>query len=283
MLTQAEDLLIDIPMTYKYLAELTAPLMLNPDCLSFSNLKETLDPQKSGAGGKTMLLEIIKILQKEKGPGWIVPRWKEADMSWSKYMSEEKVDQFLTENGLAYFLESKASENVTSQLPALMPFEEMQERLVKLLPQSSYDDVVKWISVNVGEEIRNPKYIRALMTAICEIATYKEKSQWQLNVELFNIHSKLIQRYVDHTEVLELQALYAIQAFVTQLMHPSGLLPSILNSLLEESVLSRDSIQAWAKSQDPAEAEGRGVALKSINQFLTWLEEPDDDSFDENA
>lgn len=54
------------------------------------------------------------------------------------------------------------------------------------------------------------------------------------------------------------------------------LLRSILTNLLEESVLSKDAIRAWIKSEDPSEQGGRGVALKSINQFITWLEEPDD-------
>jgi hypothetical protein len=56
----------------------------------------------------------------------------------------------------------------------------------------------------------------------------------------------------------------------------SALLRSILTNLLDETILSMDAIRAWTKSDDPAELEGRGVALKSINQIITWLEEPDD-------
>jgi translation initiation factor 4G len=37
---------------------------------------------------------------------------------------------------------------------------------------------------------------------------------------------------------------------------------------------------AWESCDDPAELEGKGVAIKSTTQFFTWLKEADDDDED---
>ena len=34
---------------------------------------------------------------------------------------------------------------------------------------------------------------------------------------------------------------------------------------------------AWEKNDDPAEQEGKGVALKSCTQFFTWLQEAEEE------
>jgi translation initiation factor 4G len=39
---------------------------------------------------------------------------------------------------------------------------------------------------------------------------------------------------------------------------------------------------AWEKCDDPAEAEGKGVAIKSTTQFFTWLKEADDEDEDDS-
>ena len=54
--------------------------------------------------------------------------------------------------------------------------------------------------------------------------------------------------------------------------------------MYDYDVISEESFLSWEKNDDPAELEGKGVALKSCNQFFTWLhqaETVDDESWSE--
>ena len=42
-------------------------------------------------------------------------------------------------------------------------------------------------------------------------------------------------------------------------------------------VISEEAFLKWENSDDPKELEGKGVVLKSVTQFLTWLKEAEYD------
>lgn len=50
--------------------------------------------------------------------------------------------------------------------------------------------------------------------------------------------------------------------------------------LYDEDVISEDAFYQWETSKDPAEQQGKGVALKSVTAFFTWLREAEEDSED---
>lgn len=50
--------------------------------------------------------------------------------------------------------------------------------------------------------------------------------------------------------------------------------------LYDEDVISEDAFYKWEASKDPAEQEGKGVALKSVTAFFTWLREAEEESED---
>lgn len=50
--------------------------------------------------------------------------------------------------------------------------------------------------------------------------------------------------------------------------------------LYDEDVISEDAFYKWESSKDPAEQEGKGVALKSVTAFFTWLREAEEESED---
>jgi hypothetical protein len=49
-----------------------------------------------------------------------------------------------------------------------------------------------------------------------------QKTSLKLNEGRFQQHEKLMLRYIDNKEVLELQCLYAVQALINKLEHPQG-------------------------------------------------------------
>lgn len=50
--------------------------------------------------------------------------------------------------------------------------------------------------------------------------------------------------------------------------------------LYDEDVISEDAFYKWEVSKDPAEQQGKGVALKSVTAFFTWLREAEEESED---
>jgi eIF4-gamma/eIF5/eIF2-epsilon len=56
----------------------------------------------------------------------------------------------------------------------------------------------------------------------------------------------------------------------------------LIEGLYDDTVISEDALFAWEKNDDPAEGEGKGVAVTSIIQFLQWLKNAEeDDEIDE--
>ena len=154
----------------------------------------------------------------------------------------------------------------------------MQVKLLELLRTDvSFDAVQAWIESNVGERMKEPSFIRALMTAICENAI-NESPGGKLTLNSAKLsQDKLLLRYVENKEELELQCLYAVQALVTKLQHPQGLIVSIFNTLWEDNLVSTEAFQAWFNSNDPQEMDGKGVCRSSLASFLTLLNENEDE------
>lgn len=144
--------------------------------------------------------------------------------------------------------------------------------------------IIEWIERNLGEAYaRQPQFIRALITVIAENAiTTLVDGNAELNDELVKGYMDLLQKYLDHREELELQALYALQALVNRLQHPKGILVHLFNAFYDCDLISEDAFQQWAESPDPAEQEGKGVALKSTTSFFAWLGEMEGDSGEDN-
>lgn len=90
----------------------------------------------------------------------------------------------------------------------------------------------------------------------------------------------ILKRILDAKVDRETQALYALQALIHKLEHPNKLLHQIFECLYQADVITYEGFEQWEVSKDPAEQEGKGVAIKSTTQFFTWLREvdPDDES-----
>ena len=87
--------------------------------------------------------------------------------------------------------------------------------------------------------------------------------------------ASLLKRVLDAKVDREMQALYAIQPLIHRLEHPNKLLHQIFECLYHADVITSEGFEAWETSPDPAEQEGKGVAIKSTTQFFTWLKEAD--------
>jgi translation initiation factor 4G len=118
----------------------------------------------------------------------------------------------------------------------------------------------------------------------------------KLNNTVLKNRTKVLRRYVDNIADRELQLLFAVQALVTQRQHPkgicfyivsrldfltfmvAGLIQGIFETLYDSNVVSEESFESWACTDDPLEREDKAVALQMMKSFFTWLKEADPES-----
>ena len=56
----------------------------------------------------------------------------------------------------------------------------------------------------------------------------------------------------------------------------SGVLRLMFDTLYDEDIISEDAFIQWETSDE--ERKGKGVAMKQVVQFFTWLREAEDDN-----
>ncbi|XP_034238219.1 eukaryotic translation initiation factor 4 gamma 1-like isoform X2 [Thrips palmi] len=267
------DFIVDIPKLWTHVGALLAGILLI-EAVTFKDLAEPLVVLKGSKEAGLLLKNIMQVLDKEKGSSWIKDNWNKCGATWCDFLEEKDVSDFLKENNN---LESFSGGALASNTE--MTQEEIQNKLLDFLNSNeTFDGIQGWIKSNVGDRTNEPAFIRALMTAICRncLQEAQPSNKLTLNEEKLS-QDKLLQRYLENKEDLELQCLYAVQALVTQLEHPQGLIVSIFNALWEYNVISTDAFLAWFKSDDPQETEGRGVCRSSLASFLTLLSETEED------
>ncbi|XP_026082833.1 eukaryotic translation initiation factor 4 gamma 1-like isoform X3 [Carassius auratus] len=156
--------------------------------------------------------------------------------------------------------------------------EDISRELERLLKEKADNQrIFDWVEANLDEQQTSlHTFIRPLMTAVCQSAIICE-NPYKLDTEEMTQRAELLQRYIKD-EQKELQALYALQSLMVQMEQPPNLLRMFFDVLYDEDVIKEDGFFRWESSKDPAEQQGKGVALKSVRAFFTWLREAEDES-----
>ncbi|MEE6482368.1 hypothetical protein FKM82_013231 [Ascaphus truei] len=279
----AEDMAIDIPHIWLYLAELVTP-MLKDGGISMRELitefSKALHPV--GRGG-VLLSEILHLLCKQMSHKKVAALWRETDLRWKDFLPEgEDVQSFVSEKNLDFTLSDccSPSENVSKKE---MSAEELNKRIEQLIIEEKANDehIFDWVEGNLDEfQMSSPTFLRALMTAVCKAAILGDCSSCRVDTTFLKQRVPVLLKYLDLDTERELQALYALQALIVNLDQPPNLLRMFYDCLYDEEVISEDAFYKWESSKDPAEQNGKGVALKSVTAFFTWLREAEEESED---
>uniref|UniRef100_A0A8C3UYZ9 Eukaryotic translation initiation factor 4 gamma 3 n=1 Tax=Catharus ustulatus TaxID=91951 RepID=A0A8C3UYZ9_CATUS len=250
-LEMADDMAIDIPHIWLYLAELVTPLHHSGPC------------ELPGCPSALQMDKLL-VFQSHKKVGAL---WRESGLSWKEYLPEgEDVHTFLME-------QVTLSEKELSA-------EELNKQLEKLIVEDKANDeqIFDWVEANLDEsQMSSPTFLRALMTAVCKAAIIGD---FRVDTAVIKQRVPILLKYLDSDTEKELQALYALQASIVKLDQPPNLLRMFFDCLYDEEVISEDAFYKWESSKDPAEQNGKGVALKSVTAFFTWLREAEEESED---
>jgi len=284
LLSIAEDLLVDIPKFWDFLAHIVAPV-LSSGSLGLKVLKESAatanlfsgDMGKRCAAGKytaAVLHEMGK-----SGHNVVAQMWRESGLNWSDFLAPDTtMEDFLISNKLEW---TTAGGGDLGGDTGELNDDRLGKEIAKVLESNrkSNETLFDWIEKHCKARLSTPSFIRVLTTVVIESVidgiggpTY----QCKLNEEQLRMRNPVLKKYLDGKPKLEMQALLALQYLMHRLEHPNKLLHSIFEKVYDDDVLSEETFMAWEKNNDPAEQEGKGVALKSCTQFITWLQEAEE-------
>ncbi|KAG8002241.1 Eukaryotic translation initiation factor 4 gamma 1, partial [Nibea albiflora] len=275
ILEVAEDMAIDIPHIWLYLAELITPMLHEggiPMGELFRSISKPLIPL--GKAG-VLLVRILTLLCKGMSHKKAGTMWREAGLGWKDFLPEDvDVNKFVTEKDVEFTLGDETEKGKKKELSSA----ELTQQLDRLIQDKADNQrIFDWIEANLDEQQTSSNvFARALMTCICQSAVICE-NPYKVDGEQIRQRAKLLQKYLKD-EQKELQALYALQALMVQMEQPANLLRMFFDTLYDEDVIKEEAFYKWESSKDPAEQQGKGVALKSVTAFFTWLREAEDES-----
>ncbi|XP_019355530.1 eukaryotic translation initiation factor 4 gamma 3 isoform X8 [Alligator mississippiensis] len=282
-LEMADDMAIDIPHIWLYLAELVTPMLKEGGISMRELITEFSKPLLPVGRAGVLLSEILHLLCKQMSHKKVGALWREAGLSWKDYLPEgEDVHTFLMEQKLD-FTESDCSSSSEALSEKDLSAEELNKQLEKLIIEDKTNDeqIFDWVEANLDEsQMSSPTFLRALMTAVCKAAIIADSSSFRVDTAVIKQRVPILLKYLDSDTEKELQALYALQASIVKLDQPPNLLRMFFDCLYDEEVISEDAFYKWESSKDPAEQNGKGVALKSVTAFFTWLREAEEESED---
>uniref|UniRef100_A0A3B5M7G2 Eukaryotic translation initiation factor 4 gamma, 1a n=1 Tax=Xiphophorus couchianus TaxID=32473 RepID=A0A3B5M7G2_9TELE len=278
ILEVAEDMAIDIPHIWLYLAELITPMLHDrgiPMGQLFREISKPLVPlEKAGL----LLAQIIKLLCKGMTHEKVGSLWREAGLNWNEFLSkDEDVNKFVTDQKVE-FTTGEETESEEAGRKQILSGDEISKELDQLLQEKANNQRIRdWIEANLDEQqCASSQFLRSLMTSVCQSAIICD-NPYKVDEEQIKERASLLQRYLCDEEKA-LQALYALQALMVHMEQPASLLLMFFNSLYDEDVIDEEVFYKWESCKDPAEQTGKGVALKSVTGFFTFLRNAEEES-----
>jgi len=286
LLSIAEDLIVDIPKFWDFLAHIIAPV-ISSGSLGLKILKESAagadlfsgSMGKRSAAGKYTAAVLHEMGKSGHHP--VAQMWRESGLQWSDFLAPDtSVEDFLQSNKLEWT--TAGGIDLSSEAGEISD-EKLSKEIVRVLESNrkNNDQLFDWIDLHCTARLGTASFIRVLTTAVIESVIDGiggPTNQCRLNEDQLRLRNPVLKKYLDGgNSKLEVQALLALQYLMHRLEHPNKLLHSIFEILYDDDILSEEAFMAWEKNNDPAEQEGKGVALKSCTQFFTWLQEAEEE------
>ncbi|GFU09861.1 eukaryotic translation initiation factor 4 gamma 3 [Nephila pilipes] len=271
VLNMIDEYSLDIPLIWDYMGEILEPMVEDSE-FPLRLIKDVLQICIPSETAGKLVSAILHCAAKKKGTIKLGEVWRESGLQWTDFLgSDTNVNEFVQKHKLEFTVSPTKIRPKTQ-----MSIEDIKKHLLVLFEkQEENEEIFDWIDANVSDNA-DPNFIRALVTVVHEYAITEADSSYALDFGKVKQRSSLLTRYIDHKDRLELQALYAVQALMNELGQPSGLLHQIFDILYDDDVITEEAFKEWELSDDPNEAEGKGVAVNSVKSFFMWLREPDE-------
>lgn len=270
VLENIDDYAVDIPLIWEYMGDILEP-MTEDNKFQLTFLKDVLEPCIPSETAGKLVSAVLHCAAKKKGTIKLGEIWKNSGLQWSDFLgSSVSINEFISKNKLEFTVsQTKVIPNTETSI------EEVRTKLKELLETTEENEsIFDYVDAKVPPSaVSEPAFIRALAQEVHKAAINGTGSKCELDLTTLKKRIPLLTRYIDHNENLELQALYAVQHLINDMNQPKGVLRQIFDILYDDDVITEETFKLWENSKDPAEQEGKGVALMSVRGFFTWLRE----------
>ncbi|XP_060572704.1 eukaryotic translation initiation factor 4 gamma 2-like, partial [Ruditapes philippinarum] len=279
VLEQMAGMESDVPLIKTYVARFGAFGVTE----SIVTLQELAEPMEQGTYYPLFLLCLQQML-KQKDKDWVVNVFNESKMDLQNMLpevdrSKERMMEILEERGLSF----------------MFPLLRVQSELWKQIQaEPSATALFKWIKETVSTDLHHtPAFINVLTTSVlryvtsestlgegCDPKSNPSKTLQEKEKQLLDEMKDVVQKFVQENTGLQMHSLYAAQVFCYNNNYPKGMMLRLFMDLYDMEVVDEEVFLKW-KEEVNDEYPGKGKALFQVNNWLTWLEQAEVESDEE--
>lgn len=272
---QMSDLEAEVPRVKSYVAGFAARGIADNIVL----LGEIAEPLENGAHYPLFLL-CLQQLHKTQGRTWLDTTFNQSKINLLSMLPE--MDR--TKERLADILEDRG-------LGFLFPLLRIQADLWKQIQSDkSPHTLYRWIKDNVDVTQHSvPGFVNALVSCLIKFitqettlaegidyATPPDKTLTDKEKELLMKFKPIFMAFLQEHPDLQLITLYALQVHCYNNSFPKGMMLRWFVSFYELEIVEEEAFLKWKEDVND-EYPGKGKALFQVNQWLTWLEEAEEE------
>ncbi|KAJ8298584.1 hypothetical protein KUTeg_022644 [Tegillarca granosa] len=279
LLDQMADLETDVPLIRSYVAKFAA-LGVTEGVVALAELAE---PMENGAFYPLFLL-CLQQIHKLKDKDWLVTSFNDSKVNLQMMLPEidqnkEKMMEILEDRGLSF----------------MFPLLRVQSELWKQIQaEPGANALFKWIKDKVDSSLHHTSgFIHILTTSLLKYCTYEstmgkgvdttvtpEKTLQEKEKQAMEKMKGVLQMFVHEHMDLQIESLYAAQVFCHTHQFPKGMLLRFFMNFYDMEIIDEEIFLKW-KEEVNDEYPGKGKALFQVNQWLTWLEQAEEESDEE--
>ncbi|CAC5424935.1 EIF4G [Mytilus coruscus] len=279
LLDQMSAMEAEIPLIKTYLAKFAAMGVTE----GIITLAELADPMENGAYYPLFLL-CLQQIHKIKDKKWLVASFNNSKINLQKMLPEidqnkERMMEILEDRGLSF----------------MFPLLRVQSELWRQIQaEPNATALYKWIKDSVDTNLQYTtgfinvltacvlKYVTQDCTLGKDIDTSATPDKTGIEKEKQNLDKMkgVLQMFLhDHTD-LQMVTLYATQVFCHSQQFPKGMLLRLFMNYYDLEIADEEVFLKW-KEEVNDEYPGKGKALFQVNTWLTWLEQAEEESDEE--
>lgn len=276
---QMSDLEAEVPRVKSYVAGIVARGIAS----DLVTLTQVAEPLETGAHYPLFLL-CLQQLHKAQGRNWLHTVFNQSKINLLSMLPE--IDR--TKERLADILEDRG-------LSFLFPLLRIQSDLWKQLQTDpSPNSLYRWIKESIDSSQHTvPGFVSALVSCMIKYITQEttladgldrsntpDKAALDKEREMLEKFKPVFRAFLNEQPELQLIALYALQVHCYNCGFPKGMLLRWFMMFYDSEIIEEEAFLKWKEDVND-DYPGKGKALFQVNQWLTWLEEAEEEGSDD--
>ncbi|CAF3794594.1 unnamed protein product [Rotaria sp. Silwood1] len=254
------DYAVDISLIWQYIGEILGAFIGAPSSNVF--LLKSILQHVPNDKAKQFFQYIIRYATEFSSQAHLQKLWRSSGCSLHDILMPELIDSSL-EHDYEWLNEASDADMMTQSKENLFPCADLQ--LVKLFNDQDTPitdpDIINYIHEHMDP---NEKfYIRNIVLSYLEACLINSDPQKKIQEDIAKKRMTVLNAIIQHKPEAEIQAVYAIQNFVSKLEHPPKMALLLFDIFYNEECVGKDAFFEWLRHPDQSETEVSYGELKT--------------------